>query len=124
MYPFFVALHILVCLFLVTIIMLQPGKGGDPGLTFGGGGSNLFGPRGPTGVLQRATTIVAVLFMTTTVALAVYSKRSMLTNANVDEELQRLQQQTPAPIEAPAPPPMDPPTDGAAPAAPTPPSAP
>jgi preprotein translocase subunit SecG len=110
MYPFFVALHILLCLFLIVIIMLQPGKGGDPGLTFGGGGSNLFGPRGPAGVLTRATTVVAVLYMATTVTLALYSNRSMLTNANVDEELQRLQQDRPAP-EAPAPAPAEAPAE-------------
>jgi len=102
MYPFFVALHIVLCLFLITIIMLQPGKG-DGSLAFtGGGSSSLFGPRGPAGVLQRATTIVAVLYMGTTITLALYSNRSMLTNANVDEELKRLQEDHPA-QEAPAP---------------------
>jgi preprotein translocase subunit SecG len=93
MYPFFVALHILLCLFLILIIMLQPGKGGDVGAAFGGGSSTIFGPRGPTGLLQRATTIVAVLFMCTTITLALYSNRGMMNNANVDDELLRLQEQ-------------------------------
>jgi preprotein translocase subunit SecG len=117
MYPFFVALHILLCLFLMLIIMLQPGKGGDPGLAFGGGSSStVFGPRGPTGILQRATTVVAALFMGTTITLALYSNRGMLSNANVDEELLRLQQQQQqeqqAPSGLPELPPL-PPEDGA-----------
>lgn len=93
MYPFFVALHILLCLFLILIILLQPGKGGDVGLAFGGGsGSSMFGPRGPAGLLQRATTVVAVLFMATSVTLALYSNRAVLSDANVEDEILRLQQ--------------------------------
>lgn len=102
MYPFFVALHVLLCLFLITVVLLQPGKGGDVGAAFGGGGgSTIFGPRGPTNVLQQATTVVAVLFMVTSITLAIYSNRSMRTNANVADELERLQGE--APPEAPAP---------------------
>lgn len=102
MYPFFVALHTLLCLFLILIIMLQPGKGGDVGLAFGGSSSTIFGPRGPTGLLQRATTIVAVLFMCTTITLALYSNRGMMNNANVDDELERLQQEEKVPDAPPA----------------------
>ncbi|MEQ1506870.1 MAG: preprotein translocase subunit SecG, partial [Myxococcota bacterium] len=81
------------CLCLILIIMLQPGKGGDVGLAFGGGGSTIFGPRGPAGLLQRATSVVALLFMVTTITLALYSNRGMMANANVDEERERLQQE-------------------------------
>ena len=112
MYPFFVALHVCLCLFLVTIVLLQPGKGGDVGAAFGGGSSSsLFGPRGPAGLLQRATTVVAMLFMGTSVTLALYSNRAILSDANVENELERLQQQeqeqkekeAAPPAEAPAP---------------------
>ena len=111
MYPFFVALHVALCLFLITVILLQPGKGGDVGAAFGGGSSSsLFGPRGPTGLLQRATTIVAILFMTTTVTLALYSNRAVLSDANVEEEIERLQEleregKAPAPADEPTVPP-------------------
>ncbi len=109
MYPFFVALHVLLCLFLIAVVLLQPGKGGDVGAAFGGGGgSTIFGPRGPTNVLQQATTVVAVLFMVTSITLAIYSNRSMRANANVADELLRLQQaeqggspEAPAPTPAP-----------------------
>src|SRR5690606_20240887 len=92
MYMFVVALHVLLCLFLILIILLQPGKGGDVGAAFGGGSSSaVFGPRGPGNLLQRATTVVAVLFMCTSVTLALYSNRSNLSNANVEGALQQLQ---------------------------------
>ena len=92
MYPFIVALHIILCLLMVLIILLQPGKG-DIGAAFGGGGSStMFGPRGPTNLLQQATTVVAVLFMCTSLTLAYYSSQKVLSNANIEQELQRLQQ--------------------------------
>lgn len=121
MYPFFVALHVLLCLFLIAVVLLQPGKGGDVGAAFGGGGgTTIFGPRGPTNALQQATTVVAVLFMFTSITLAIYSNRSMRTNANVSDELQRLQAEEDAgapptapdaevtPVEGPAPVPATP----------------
>ena len=94
MHMFVVTLHVLLCLFLILIILLQPGKGGDVGAAFGGGSSSsMFGPRGPANLLQRATTIVAVMFMGTSITLAYFSSQKMLSNANVDDELLRLQQE-------------------------------
>ncbi len=93
-YMFVVALHVVLCVFLILIIILQPGKGGDVGAAFGGGGggSTVFGPRGPTGLLQRATTVVAVLFMATSVTLALYPSEGP-SAGNVEEALERLQQE-------------------------------
>ena len=108
MYLFVVATHVTLAVLLILIIILQPGKGGDVASAFGGGGATtVFGPRGPTNLLQRATTIVAVLFMCTSVTLAYYSNQKILANANVEDELLRLQQvekkaAPPAPAEAPA----------------------
>jgi preprotein translocase subunit SecG len=122
MYPFVVALHVVLCAFLILIIMLQPGKGGDVGAAFGSGlTTSVFGPRGPTGLLQRATTVVAVIFMGTSITLAIYSSQKMRSNTDVEGALQQLQQQEddekkqqekeappPAPEnEAPAPAPVD-----------------
>lgn len=93
MYLFIVSLHIFLCLMLVLVIILQPGKGGDIASAFGGGAaSTIFGPQGPTNLLQRATSVVAVLFMVTSISLAWYSSRATLSNANVDDELLRLQE--------------------------------
>ncbi|MFK7928288.1 MAG: preprotein translocase subunit SecG [Myxococcota bacterium] len=87
MYLFTVALHIILCILLVLIILLQPGKGGDVGAAFGGGGGGgggMFGPRGPATLLSRATTGVAVLFMVTSISLALFSGQGVLRNGDVE----------------------------------------
>jgi preprotein translocase subunit SecG len=95
MYLFTVALHVVLCVLLVLIIILQPGKGGDVGSAFGGGGggggSQMFGPRGPTNILQQATTVVAVMFMATSMTLALYSSKSVLAGSTVEDELLRME---------------------------------
>ena len=66
-------IHILVCLFLVSIVLLQHGKGADVGATFGGGGQSLFGTEGPVPIMNKITTAVAVIFMVTSISLAYIS---------------------------------------------------
>ena len=66
-------IHILVCLFLVSIVLLQHGKGADIGATFGGGGQSLFGTEGPVPMLNKITTAAAVIFMVTSISLAYIS---------------------------------------------------
>lgn len=93
MYIFVVALHIFVSLILVLVIIMQPGKGGDMGGGFGGGAATaIFGPQGPTNLLQRATTVCAALFIITSVTLAWYSDRETLANADVRGALQEQQE--------------------------------
>jgi preprotein translocase subunit SecG len=93
MYLFVVALHVVLCLFMILIILLQPAKG-EVGLAFGGGGGGggggVFGPRGPASILQRATTVVAVMFMGTSITLALYSNQSMMATGNVDDEFDEI----------------------------------
>jgi len=95
MYLAVVAAHVVLCVFLVLIIILQPGKGGDVGSAFGGGSSStMFGPRGPTSILQRGTTAVAVLFMCTSLGLAWYSQNRIgMDNVDRDSEVERLRQE-------------------------------
>lgn len=67
-----IVLHIIACLFLIAVVLLQQGKGQDLASAFGGGGTQTaFGPRGSANVLTRATTILAGLFMVTSLALTV-----------------------------------------------------
>ncbi len=62
-------LHIVACLFLIGVVLLQQGKGQDLASAFGGGGSQTaFGPRGSANVLTRATTILAGAFMVTSLS--------------------------------------------------------
>lgn len=64
-------IHILVCLFLMLVVLLQPGKGGGMGAAFGGGATQqVFGGRGAGNILTRATAICATIFMLTSVSLA------------------------------------------------------
>ncbi len=70
-------LHILVCLFLIAVILLQSGKAGDIASAFGGMGSQTaFGPRGAQTALGKATIVCAVLFMLTSITLAILSTGS------------------------------------------------
>src|SRR5580658_6130275 len=64
--------HVIVCLFLIVVVLLQSGKAGDISAAFGGQGSQAaFGPRGAATALSNATTISAVLFMLSSVTLSI-----------------------------------------------------
>ena len=66
MITFLTILHVIVCLFLILVVLLQAGKGGGMGIAFGGGGSQtVFGSSGAGNFLTRLTSITAVLFMLT-----------------------------------------------------------
>ena len=72
-----IVLHVLACLFLIGVVLLQQGKSQDLASAFGGGGTQTaFGPRGSANVLSRATTILAAVFMITSVALSILRPRS------------------------------------------------
>ena len=69
-------LHVVVCLFLVGIVLLQHGKGADIGATFGGSSQSLFGTEGPLPLLNKITTAAAIIFMLTSVSLAYISSHT------------------------------------------------
>jgi len=70
-------LHVLVCLALIGIVLLQAGKGADIGAAFGAGSSQtMFGTRGAATFLQKATVGAAVTFMVTSLALTYIANRS------------------------------------------------
>ncbi len=69
-------IHIVVCLFLIIVVLLQSGQSGDIAAAFGGQGSQTaFGPRGSATVLSRATTWSAIIFMVTSITLSVFASR-------------------------------------------------
>lgn len=70
MYTLFVILHLIVCLFLIFIILIQSSKGAEMGAAFGGSSQTLFGSRGAATFLSKLTTAAAVLFMITSLSLA------------------------------------------------------
>jgi preprotein translocase subunit SecG len=68
--------HIIVCLFLIVVVLLQSGKSGDIAAAFGGMGSQTaFGPRGAATALSKATTWSAIIFMVTSITLSVIASR-------------------------------------------------
>lgn len=65
------ALHVMVCIVLIVVVLLQHGKGADMGAMLGGGASNtVFGARGAGNFLTKMTTACAVIFMFTSLSLA------------------------------------------------------
>jgi preprotein translocase subunit SecG len=69
--------HVIVCLFLIAVVLLQSGKSADIAAAFGGMGSQTaFGPRSAANALSRATTWAAVIFMLTSFTLAIISTRN------------------------------------------------
>jgi preprotein translocase subunit SecG len=77
MYILAMIVHVVVCLFLIIVVLLQSGKAADLAGAFGGMGSQTaFGPRGSATLLSKATTISAVLFMVTSLALSILATRN------------------------------------------------
>lgn len=92
-----VALHIIVCLVLIIVIMLQSGSAADLAGAFGGAGSQTaFGPRGAATFLSKATTWCAIVFMITSLALSL--KRA----PNQGQEINSILEQTQKPASAPS----------------------
>jgi len=96
LYYVVVGVHIFVCFFLIGVVLLQQGKGQDLASAFGGGGTQTaFGPRGSANVLSRTTTVLAGLFMVTSLGLTLLRPRE-------SSVLDKLPQPAPA-ASAPAP---------------------
>ena len=94
------AVHIAVCVVLIMVVLLQSGKAADLAGAFGGGGSQTaLGSRGAATVLSKATTICAVIFMLSSLALALVGSRR---GGSVLENVKLPASSAPAPESAPA----------------------
>ncbi len=72
---FLTVLHVMVCLVLIVVVLLQRGKGAEIGAVFGGGaGSTVFGSRGAGNFLTKLTTGAAIIFMLTSLTLAYFAQ--------------------------------------------------
>lgn len=75
MYTAAVILHLIVCFLMIAAILLQAGKGAEIGAAFGGSSQTVFGSRGPGTFLSKVTVAAAVIFMLTSLSLALLSKQ-------------------------------------------------
>lgn len=76
MHSVLLVLHILVAISLVSLVLIQHGKGADAGAAFGSGASaTVFGSRGSANFLTRASAILAATFFITSLSLAYFSVR-------------------------------------------------
>jgi preprotein translocase subunit SecG len=99
---FLTVLHVMVCVVLVVVVLLQHGKGADIGAVFGGGASNtVFGSRGAGNFLTRLTTGAALIFMVTSLVLSYIANTG--TGSLFDEDAPPPGVVTPAPSEGEAP---------------------
>jgi preprotein translocase subunit SecG len=90
---FLTVVHVVVCLVLIVVVLLQRGKGAEIGAVFGGGaGTTVFGSRGAGNFLTKITSAAAVIFMLTSLSLA-YFAREQSHSTLFDEQ----QQEEPAP---------------------------
>lgn len=124
MVTFLVIVHVLVCLTVIMVVLLQTGKGADIGAAFGSGGSQtVFGSRGAGNFLTKLTAAAGALFMITSLGLAILSSGGVSSSVIKDESKKAM----PAPKGMPGGAPFNPAPpaqQGAAPAAPVMPAAP
>ncbi len=108
MFSFLIVLHVFICIGLVVVVLMQSAKGEGLAGAFGGGGAlsgAVFGGRGAASFLSRATTVLAVLFMVSCIALTFISKgRASSAGGAAGSAVQReaqeqIQQTQPPPVE-------------------------
>ncbi len=78
MHAIILTIHVVVCLMLVGLVLIQHGKGADAGAAFGGGGGggasgSLFGSQGSASFLSRSSAVLAAIFFATSLTLAYFS---------------------------------------------------
>ena len=99
-----VVIHVVVCLFLIGVVLLQQGKSADLAGAFGGQGSQTaFGPRGSATLLSKATTISAIIFMLTSISLSIVATKGI--GGSGGAVLERHGAKAPTSINVPVPPP-------------------
>jgi len=102
MYILAMIVHVIVCLFLIIVVLLQSGKAADLAGAFGGMGSQTaFGPRGSATLLSKATTVSAVLFMLTSLTLSILATRGGQGSSVLEQQKAPASTQQ-APAQAPA----------------------
>lgn len=99
---FLIFLHILVCIALIAIVLLQSGKGAEMGASFGASGSqSVFGAGGGNTFMSKMTTGAAIIFMLTSLTLAYRSGHSSTSSVMSGKAAQKAAPAQKAPMETP-----------------------
>jgi preprotein translocase subunit SecG len=98
---FVMLLHIIVCIALILIVLLQKGKGADMGAAFGGSSQTVFGSAGAASFLSKVTAAAAIIFMLTSLFLAFMFSKGRTTSVmeGVETPAPITQEQSPVPAE-------------------------
>ncbi|MFZ5876817.1 MAG: preprotein translocase subunit SecG [Nitrospirota bacterium] len=79
-----IIVHVLVCLIMIGVILLQAGKGAEVGAAFGGSSQTIFGSRGATTFLSKLTIGAASLFMLTSLSLSILSNQRSVASSIIN----------------------------------------
>ncbi len=101
MYTFILIIHVIVCFFLIFIVLIQSGKGAELGAAFGGSSQTLFGARGAATFFSKLTTVAAIVFMLTSLVLAVITSKGGSVVRNVPAAQQKRMPAVPPPAPMP-----------------------
>jgi preprotein translocase subunit SecG len=101
--------HVLVCIFLILVVLLQQGKGADLSVFGGGSTQTAFGARGATTLLHKLTVASFVVFILTTVSIAIIKRGPSSGTVMAGQGKGKAAKTAPA---APAPKPTPAPTQG------------
>ena len=87
---FILFIHIIACLLLIVVVLLQQSRGAGLSGVFGGGGAgSMFGGRGAAPFLTKVTTVFAVIFMLTSIILVTLSGVRKTTKSAIEKEMER-----------------------------------
>ena len=98
-------LHVVVCIILILVVLLQAGKGANMGAAFGGSSQTVFGSSGAGTFLGKMTTIVAAIFMLTSLTLSyftAYRGSSIMDSVSRSDAAKAAPQTTQKPVPPPA----------------------
>lgn len=98
MYTFLLVFHIVICLLLIFFVLIQSGKGSSLANIFGGGGmETVFGAETPT-ILNRITSILAIIFIASSLVLAV-TPGKLTRKSILKQQIKKIEKKVPPPSE-------------------------
>jgi preprotein translocase subunit SecG len=99
MFVFFTIVHILLCVFMIFVILLQPGKDAGMGAALGGGAAtSAFGGRGAATFLTKLTAFCAIGFFITSLGLSFVGLRTSVADSIAEQAAKSAPSTTPAPV--------------------------